>query len=98
MGVDVVADQTEMDFEGSDYVREFDQSRLTGQLLRVFDLMKDSRWRTLGEIANVTRDPESSISAQLRHLRKEKWGSHTVEKRRRGDESIGLFEYKLIVN
>lgn len=98
MGIDVVANQTEIDFEGPDYVREFDQSRLTGQILRVFNLMKDARWRTLGEIADMTGDPQASISAQLRHMRKEKWGLHTVDKRRRGDESVGLFEYKLIVN
>lgn len=40
-------------------------------------------WMTLDEIADITRDPPASISAQLRHLRKPKHGTHTVEKRRR---------------
>ncbi len=59
--------------------------------------MKDSRWRTLPEIENATGDPAASISAQLRHLRKEKFGSHTVNKRHRGDESKGYYEYQVIV-
>jgi len=86
------------DFEGSDYVREFDQKRLTGQIARVFEFMGDKKWRTLGEIEKATGDPQPSISAQLRHLRKDKWGSHEVEKQRRGDPHQGLFEYRLIIN
>lgn len=40
-------------------------------------------WMTLEELARKTRFPETSISAQLRHLRKEKHGAYQVEKRRR---------------
>jgi hypothetical protein len=86
-----------MKFDGPDYVPELDQVRLTGQIKRVFDLMRDGRWRTLTEISVRTGDPEASISAQLRHLRKERFGSHVVEKRRRGEGTMGLFEYRLIV-
>jgi hypothetical protein len=43
-------------------------------------------WRTLGEIARVTRYPEASVSAQLRHLRKQRFGGYRVKKRlRRSD-------------
>jgi len=87
-----------MKFDGPDYNPKLDQGRLTGQIKRIYDLMIDGRWRTLGEIAMVTRDPEASISAQLRHLRKPRFGSHLVDKRRRGDEKRGLYEYKLISN
>jgi hypothetical protein len=83
-------------FNGSDYVKEFDQERLTGQLKRVYTLMIDGKWRTLREIESITRDPQSSISAQLRHLRKDRFGSHTLNKRNRGDRENGLFEYQLI--
>ncbi len=86
------------DFEGSDYVRELDRVRLTGQILRIFNFMAPGEWRTLREIESKTGDPQASISAQLRHLRKDRWGGHQVEKRRRGDEHQGLFEYKLIPN
>ncbi len=86
------------DFEGSDYVRELDQKRLTGQIARVFGFMSRHGWWTLAEIEKATGDPQASISAQLRHLRKYKWGAHEVDKRRRGEMTQGLFEYRLIIN
>jgi hypothetical protein len=89
--------QTELTFPGSDYVAEHDQIRLTGQILRVFNLMKDGKFRTLHEIEAATGDPQASISAQLRHLRKDRFGGYQVNKRRRGDPKQGLFEYQLIV-
>lgn len=82
-------------FDGDDYKRNRDDARLTGQILRVWECMSDGRWRTLREIANITGDPEASISAQLRHLRKPRFGGHTIER-----EYIdqGLYKYKLIQN
>jgi hypothetical protein len=85
------------DFNGPDYVAEFDKARLTGQLLRVFDCMADGRWRTLEEIARVTGDPPASVSAQLRHLRKPKFGGHVVVKQARGERRHGLWEYQLVL-
>lgn len=85
-------------FDGADYVPAIDDVRLTGQIRRIFDSMKDARWRTLGEIKAITGDPEASISAQLRHLRKERFGEHTVNRRSRYDRAKGLYEYQLIVN
>lgn len=82
-------------FNGSDYVRARDDVRLKGQLLRVWDCMCDGKWRTLGEISRFTGDPESSISAQLRHLRKERFGAHTIEKEYK---DFGLYVYRLIIN
>lgn len=82
-------------FAGADYNHARDAARLTGQILRIYALMEDGCWRTLREIADVTGDPESSISAQLRHLRKPRFGSHVVSKRHRGDPANGLYEYRL---
>jgi hypothetical protein len=82
-------------FNGPDYDPEHDQARLTQQLSRIKQLMVDGVWRTLGEIEAVTGDPQSSISAQLRHLRKKRFGQHLVEKRTRGERSAGLWEYRL---
>ncbi len=84
-------------FDGSDYNPEFDDKRLTGQIKRVFDCMKDGKFRTLSEIEEITGDGQSSISAQLRHMRKERFGGNTVEKQHRGDKKNGLYEYKLIL-
>jgi hypothetical protein len=69
--------------------------RLTGQLERIFTLMKDGVPRTLSDISLATGDPPASISAQLRHLRKPRFGSHTVHKEHVGG---GLYTYQLIVN
>jgi len=85
-------------FNGPDYDPAYDDIRLTGQILRVFNLMKDERWRTLDEISTATGDPQASISAQLRHLRKERFGEHFVGKRSRGDRVNGLWEYQLKIN
>jgi hypothetical protein len=80
-------------FNGSDYVPERDDVRLKGQILRVWNVVQDSKWRTLREISNLTGDPEASISAQLRHLRKPRFGAHTVEKEYVNN---GLFKYRVI--
>lgn len=84
-------------FDGAAYVEEFDYSRLKGQMLKIWDLMKTGTWYTLQEISTHTNAPEASASAQLRNFRKDKFGGHTVERRRRGDRASGLFEYRLIV-
>jgi len=49
-----------------------------GQRDRVYNTMLSGRWLTLGAIREKTGDAEASISAQLRHLRKEKHGSHAT--------------------
>ena len=85
----------EPQFNGSDYDDSHDHVRLTGQIKRVRDLMSDHAWRTLDEIAVNTGDPQASVSAQLRHLRKPRFGGNTVDKRPRGNRSNGLFEYRV---
>ena len=85
-------------FDGPEYTPTFDQERLTGQIRRVFNFMRNEQWYSLDEIAGATGDSHASISAQLRHLRKEKFGSHTVEKKRVGNPNHGFYQYRLIVN
>lgn len=87
--------QEELRFDGADYSSDRDNPRLKGQILRVWDVMKDGRWRTLRQIADLTHDPEASISAQLRHLRKDRFGAHQIER-----EYIdnGAYKYRLIIN
>lgn len=85
-------------FNGSDYNPEFDDKRLTGQIKRIYALMVDGKYRTLTEIAAITNDPQAIVSAQLRHLRKIRFGSHTINKRVRGVRENGLYEYQLLKN
>ena len=68
-----------------------DCARLEGQTLRIYRLMIDGTWRTLEEIQRATGDPQASISAQLRHLRKPRFGGNIVDKQRRGNQ----WEYRL---
>ena len=82
-------------FDGPAYDAVVDEARLTGQLKRIWTLMADGRWRTLSEIAGATGDHEASISAQLRHLRKRRFGAHQVDRRARGNRARGLWEYRL---
>ena len=91
--------RTGIHFNGSDYVPPRDDPRLSRQVFRIFVTMLRARargdWLTLGEISKFTNDPEASVSAQLRHLRKPRFGGYLVEKRHRGKESSGLYEYRL---
>ena len=82
-----------MRVDGADYQPERDDPRLTTQFGRIKSLMLDGRWRSLPVIEAVTGDPPASISAQLRHLRKKRFGSYIVERRYVGD---GLYEYRLL--
>ena len=85
---------TEAHFDGDDYVAKRDYARLTGQILRIYDLVKDGKWRTLDQISKATDDPHASVSAQLRNLRKERFGGFNVERRHISD---GLYEYRLVL-
>lgn len=79
--------------QGSTFNPDLDSERLAKQSSRVFALMKDGRARTLREISDATGDPEASVSARLRDLRRL---GLTVNRQRRGDEKRGLFEYSVI--
>lgn len=77
---------------GPAYVPGLDRDRITGQMKRVLDLMLDGEWRTLAEISERTNAPPASASAQIRHLKKARFGNYVVEKRRR---TVGTWEYRL---
>lgn len=80
------------EFDGKSYEGALDYARLNRQLRLVLDVMKDGQWRTLRRIAEVTREPEASISARLRDLRKERFGAWTVERVR---ITQGTFSYRV---
>lgn len=79
-------------FNGSDYDHDRDAPRLTDQLERVYSVLSDRGWHTLEGIAQITGDPTPSISAQIRHLRKARFGGWEIEKCYHGD---GLYAYRL---
>jgi hypothetical protein len=84
------------DFDGEVYESDLDRERLTGQLLKVYEVMRDHEWRTIAEIQALTGIRlDGSISKQLRHLRYERFGAYLVEKRRRGPAGVGVWEYRV---
>lgn len=84
-------------FDGAVYDPALDQDRLTKQLGKVFEFMRSVAWHTLSEIHEATDVPEASASAQLRHLRKRRFGAYRVDRRRRTPTG-GTFEYRLMVH
>lgn len=83
------------EFDGATYDGKRDHSRLAGQILAVYELMRDGEWRTVQEIADAIDAPGTSVSAQLRNLRKPKLGGHKVERRWR-DRAERLSEYRVV--
>jgi hypothetical protein len=96
-------DPTGHTFGGETYDPTRDYVRLTGQLKRTWDVMKDGRWRTLAQIARETSalrpkggwDSEASISARLRDFRKPKFGAYDVDAKNVGG---GLWQYRLLIS
>jgi hypothetical protein len=57
---------------------------------------KYGAWMTLRELARLTRYGETSISAQLRHLRKMRCGGFVLEKRVRKPEVVNSEEHFVV--
>lgn len=88
-------DEPDADFDGATYEPEFDHERLHGQLALVYEMMRDHDWHTLAELATHAHGSEAGVSARVRDLRKEKFGGHLIERRRAGDPTAGLWEYRM---
>lgn len=86
-----------MVFGGKTYSVSLDYQRLATQLGRVWRLMVDGEWRTLQEIHREVGGSEAGISARIRDFRKPQFGGYEVDRRRRGNPSAGLWEYRLVV-
>ena len=82
-------------FDGKTYQAEKDQPRLSTHLSKVRDLMSDGEWRTLSQIQAIVGGSEAGISARLRDLRKHRFGSFMVKRRRLGDPTKGVWQYKI---
>jgi hypothetical protein len=57
---------------------------------------KYGAWMTLRELGRLTRYGETSISAQLRHLRKARCGGYVLEKRVRKPEVVSSEEHFVV--
>jgi DNA-binding NarL/FixJ family response regulator len=69
-------------FDGAVIDHKVDQKPLEKQLKAIYNLMQDGVYRSLSDIATKLNIGESSVSAQLRNLRKERYGGFEVQKTR----------------
>jgi hypothetical protein len=85
---------------GGDVSIALDEKRLGKQLARVKEVLVKAAaikaWVTLRELSVLTNFGEASISARIRDLRKDHFGGYTVQRRRRGDPTKGIWEYLLV--
>lgn len=81
--------------EGVDIVTRRDSPRLQNQMVAIKSILIRGGWHTLQELEKMTGFPQASISAQLRHLRKKRFGGHIIDRRHLGG---GLYEYRLRAN
>ena len=81
-------------FDGSTFDPAKDLKRLKSQQGDVAWAMSDGKWHTLNHLAFRTGHPEASVSARLRDLRKPRWGSNIIQRRRH--LAGALWEYRLL--
>ena len=87
--------QVDMFSEIPNCTTEEDLIRLSNQLARVYEFMKDGNWYTIEEVNTYAGGTHSCTSAHMRSLRKSKYGNHVVEREYHGN---GLYKYRLIPN
>lgn len=97
--------QRELDFNKPADFPEFDgepepasgvnRVRLSKQLRRVWDLMKDGQWRTYAQISNACVCSENSAGARLRDFRKVRIMGAGVCHVARRKSSAGVYVYRV---
>ena len=88
-------------FDGRTFDSDLDGKRIGEQQVRVMIALSDQRWRTLDEIQRHIQattgkyDPQTSLSARLRDIRKLTGSDASMESRRRTEDGVdGLWEYR----
>jgi hypothetical protein len=83
--------------DGATYDHDQDGLRLFQQAADVWSAMRGGGWYTLKYLSEATGHPPQSVSARIRDFRKERYGAHTVERKRYGLYR-GTFVYRLVPN
>jgi hypothetical protein len=78
-------------FDSGVELTKADHQRLGAQIQRVLSVLSDGGWYSVPDLQDCiwaqfrVRDPEPSLSAQIRNLKKSKHGGHTIERKREGN-------------
>jgi hypothetical protein len=86
-------------FDSGVELAKADHLRLGKQIARVLSVLSDGRWYTVPELQDEifgrfnVRDPEPSLSAQIRNLKKQKHGGHDIRRIRVGN----VYKFRLVV-
>jgi hypothetical protein len=81
--------------DGKTYDPTKDRKRLKGQMHLVYQLMADGAWHTSTQLAKLIGCTDSAASARIRDLRKERFGNHIVQARRKVGGADGSWEYRV---
>ena len=86
-------------FDGESYEPAEDRNRLKAQIVHVYELMSGHQWWSISQLCDAIwkrgmHASQQSVSARIRDLRKERFGAHTVDRRRRNKR--GDWEYRLV--
>jgi hypothetical protein len=81
--------------DGATYDHEQDGARLQQQQQDVWNLMRTGHWYSLTALSQATGHMPQSISARIRDFRKDRFGGHTVLRKRAGLYR-GTFVYRLV--
>lgn len=84
-----------MNTYGATFQESLDGERVRTQMQVIRDFMLSHDFVTLSEIEHCLKYPSASISAQLRHLKKDKFGGYELEKKRLSINNAGTWLYKL---
>jgi hypothetical protein len=82
-------------FDSGIVLTEKEQNGLTDQLDNIFNVLSDGLWHTVAEVAGIFGYQHTSVDAQFRNLRKEKFGGWNVARKKIGGVSHYRIEGKI---
>jgi hypothetical protein len=84
-----------MGYAGTGVSLPEDYPWLTDQMRCIYEVMRDGQWRKPSEITAITGIRETSVQAQLRNMRLERFGAYDVPMRRAEDPRGGRHEWRV---
>ncbi len=83
-------------YDGATYVEALDHGRLKTSHDRIYELMRDGRWRTLRQIAVGGKCSEAAASARMRDFRKARFREFYGVRGMESQRQSGSWLYRLV--